>query len=126
MLTVDDVMTRDVLTLPGNVTAEEAAARLRVHGITGAPVVDAQGRVIGVLSLTDLTDPERARAGRPVRELMTPALFSLRPTDALMSAVRLMVRQGVHRILVTDEQGDLVGIVTTGDVLRALDESSET
>jgi CBS-domain-containing membrane protein len=122
MLTIADIMTRDVFTLTPDLSAADAAAALVSRGFSGAPVRDAAGRVLGVLSRTDLTDPDRRPPGsaRSVADLMTPGLLALRASDPVMSAVRLMVREEVHRIVVLDEHGGLAGIVTPSDVLRAL------
>ena len=59
MLRISDVMTRDVFTLAASTPAETAAWELIVRGFTGAPVRDARGRLVGVLSRSDLCDPER-------------------------------------------------------------------
>ena len=115
-------MTREVLTLPPDLPAEEAAAALAAHGVSGAPVREPDGRIVGILSRGDLTDPERRppRGAPTVRDLMTPGLLTLRESDLAMNAVRLMVREEVHRIVVLDDAGELAGIVTRSDVMRAL------
>jgi CBS-domain-containing membrane protein len=123
MLKIRDIMTRDVFTLSPQATPEEAAWALAVRGISGAPVRDAMGRLLGVLSRADLSDPDRAAwrsAGKTVRDLMTPALLTLRAADPVLNAVQLMVREEIRRIVILDEYGQLAGIVTATDVLRAL------
>ena len=133
MLKIADIMTRDVFTLAPDQPADEAADALAARGVSGAPVRDASGRIVGVLSRSDLTDPERRPPGvaRTVGDLMTPGMLALRDSDLAMNAVRLMVREEVHRIIILDEAGELAGIVTASDVLRALvagdplDESSD-
>lgn len=120
---IADVMTRDVFMLDAATPAETAAWELSVRGFTGAPVRDKRGRLVGVLSRSDLTDPERVQgdlAGKEVQDLMTPALFSLEPSESVNRAIRLMVREGIRRVLVMEKNGALVGIVTASDVLRQL------
>ncbi len=120
---IGDVMTRDVFTLDATTPAETAAWELSIRGYTGAPVRDARGRLVGVLSRSDLTDPERVQGnldGKEVQDLMTPALFSLEPSDSANRAIRLMVREGIRRVLVMERNGTLVGIVTASDILRHL------
>jgi len=119
MLKISDVMTRDVFTLAASTPAETAAWELCVRGFTGAPVRDARGRLVGVLSRSDLTDPERNQGGmeaKEVRDLMTPGLFALAPSEPAVRAARLMVREGIGRVVVMD-RGELVGIVTSSDIL---------
>jgi predicted transcriptional regulator len=123
MLRVSDIMTRKVVTLSDQNSLEEAAWRLTANAVSGAPVRDINGRLVGVLSKSDLIDPDRAVAGDEVPSVgdaMTPALLALREDDLAMDAVRLMVADGIHRVIVIDERGGLAGIVTPMDVLRAL------
>ena len=119
MLRISDVMTRDVFTLAASTPAETAARELSVRGFTGAPVRDARGRLVGVLSRSDLADPERNPGGiaaKEVQDLMTPALFTLDPAQSVACAARLMVREGIGRVVVMD-RGQMVGIVTSSDIL---------
>jgi CBS-domain-containing membrane protein len=123
MLTIGDIMTADVFTLPANCPADQAAWELSVRGFTGAPVRDESGRLVGVLSRSDLADPERnegALQTKEVQDLMTPAMFTLHPGAPVIQAIKLMVREGIHRVLVMDDRREMVGIVTSSDVLHAL------
>ncbi len=63
-LRAEDLMERDVLRLRTTDTAESAVEMLQEYGISGAPVVDAGGYLVGMLSLTDITRPEHVRGGR--------------------------------------------------------------
>lgn len=122
MLRISDVMTRDVFTLAASTPAETAAWELSVRGFTGAPVRDARGRLVGVLSRSDLADPERNPTGfeaKEVRDFMTPALFTLDASQSVACAARLMVREGIGRVVVMD-RGEMVGIVTSSDLLGQL------
>ena len=123
MLKIGDIMTREVFTVRPTATAEEASWALAVRGISGAPVRDGMGRLLGVISRSDLSDPERHPLGlenQLVKDIMTPAMLTLLESEPALDAVRLMVREEVHRVLVVNEAGNLTGIVTTTDVLRAL------
>jgi CBS-domain-containing membrane protein len=123
MVTIRDIMTRNVFTLSEHTSLEEAAWGLTANAISGAPVRDGNGRLAGVLSKSDLIDPDRAETEGEmptVADAMTPALLALRDDDPAMDAVRLMVVDGIHRVIVIDDHGRLAGIVTPMDVLRAL------
>jgi len=123
MLKIADIMTKHVFTLEASCQAHRAAWELSLRGYTGAPVRDDRGRLVGVLSRSDLMDPERhdgALAGKQVQDLMTPAMFTLHPSAPVIQAIRLMVREGIHRIIVMDERREMVGIITSSDVLTAL------
>lgn len=119
---VADVMHAGIMTLPATETVAGAAAKLSEARVAGAPVVDGVGRIIGVVSTSDLTDPRRALvADDSIQWAMTKVVFAVRASDPAMWAVRLMVSEAVHRVVAVDDAGEPVGIVTPMDILRALD-----
>lgn len=115
---VADIMTEGVVTIRHDATLDEAQATLTEHQVSGAPVV--QGRqIVGVLSATDLVDPRKDFAVK-VGAIMTKVVFAVRRDDPVVFAVQLMVQENLHRVVVVDDQGSLVGIVTAHDVMRAI------
>ena len=123
MLKLSDIMNRDVFMLSASAPADQAAWELATRGFTGAPVSDETGRLVGVLSRSDLMDPERNQGSlgdKEVADLMTRAIFALEPQAPVIKAIRLMVREGIHRVIVMDARREVVGIVTSTDVLNAL------
>lgn len=121
MLRVRDIMTRDVVSLSEETSVEAAAWRLEYEAISGAPVRDRKGNVVGVLSRSDLVDPLRdGQPGKPVGDAMTAGVWAVAPDEPAIEAVRLMVETGCHRVIVIRGPGKLQGIVTTMDVMRAL------
>lgn len=123
MLRVRDIMTRRVTTLRCDATIDSAAWSLSAAHVSGAPVRDAHGNLVGILSKSDLADmlrhfqvPETVR----VSEAMTPAVWAVCPDDPAMRAVDLMLEKGIHRVVVVSRPGTIAGIVTATDVLRAL------
>ena len=139
MLRLRDIMTREVLTAPPDMTIREAMALLSERHVSGAPVVDG-GKVVGVFSASDLlafladlgdTTPSltlRQRKGRTapledvtIDEVMTRKVQSLPPDCSVDEAAVLMGQKQIHRVLVM--LGDvLLGIVTTSDVAKAVAE----
>jgi CBS domain-containing protein len=125
VLSAADIMTRRVFTLPATLSLEGAAWALAHRGVSGAPVLDDDGQLVGVLSETDLLE---ARVGDGlarneatlVDDAMTPALLSVAPGDPVAEVVALMIAHRAHRVLVLGDAGELVGIITTVDVLREL------
>ena len=123
MLKLSDIMNRNVFTLSASAPADHAAWELATRGYTGAPVRDETGRLVGVLSRSDLMDPERnegSLSSKEVQDLMTRAIFALEPQAPVIRAIRLMVREGIHRVVVMDNRREVVGIVTSTDVMNAL------
>jgi len=120
-LRVRDVMTREVVTVPYSATVCEAGDILHAAAVSGAPVVGSGGRVLGIVSRTDLVDPRHNHAAdAPVADVMTRVVFAVRADDPAVCAVRLMAEEHVHRAVVTNDTGVMAGIVTPMDVLRAL------
>lgn len=111
---VKDVMTTDVAVVFPGTPLKDAAALLLDRRISGVPVVDAAGDVLGVLSETDLLAPHGHVAG----EAMTTPALTIPPNRPLAVAAELMLAQGVNRLPVV-EGGKLLGIVTRADLVRA-------
>jgi predicted transcriptional regulator len=121
MLRVRDIMTRRVVSLGSDRPLEAATWLFATEHVSGAPVRDPDGRVVGILSKTDLVDPmRRGHRAQTVGEAMTPAVWAVRPGDAVVEAARVMLAREVHRVVVLDEDGELAGILTAMDVLRAV------
>ncbi|MEY2979819.1 MAG: hypothetical protein RL562_46 [Planctomycetota bacterium] len=118
-------MQRKVFVLRPEMTLDQAAHDLLRHGFSGAPVVDASGRVLGVVSELDCLEAlaasafDQAPAGL-VADRMHRTLDTIAPDTDLFAVVQRF-RENVHRrLLVVDESAHLVGIVARRDVLRAL------
>lgn len=123
MLRIKDIMTANVYTVDADASAEEAAWGLTRRHIGGAPARDGDGNLVGVLSASDLVNPEPAQwiRGEPtVGDLMNPDVISLYANDPAMAAVNEMAKRHLHRIIVLDDESKLAGIVTPMDVVRAL------
>lgn len=147
-LRVGDAMTRDVVNVSANETLDEAAVRLNSHGVSGAPVVDEMFQCVGVLSAADFlrsraqsaVATEAAHDGgqhtlardsedQPyhiedvsanlVRQHMAPAVQTIREDSTLIQAARAMCAEHVHRLPVLDEDGRVMGVISSLDVMSA-------
>ena len=124
MLKVRDIMTTEVFTVDAHEPIVQAAWTLTSQLITGAPVKDGDGNVIGVLSETDLLRRFLDERGNPtgtVSSAISGVVWSIAPDDPAIDAVRLMTSRRIHRVVVIEAPGKLVGIVSSTDVLAALD-----
>lgn len=139
---VSDLMTTEVVTTTPTASLKEVARALVEHGITGMPVCDDAGEVVGVISEGDIlykeggpserhhgplgwlldTTPdwelEKAHA-RTAGEAMTAPAITVTPIESAARAARLMTENGVNRLPVVAMNGRLVGILTRTDLIRA-------
>ena len=121
MLRVSDLMMPSVVTLTPEMSIGEASRTLATMGVSGAPVCDADGRIIGVFSKSDVVKLDGSIPPvATVRALMTAAVVSVRLSVPLAAAIALFADKGVHRLLVVAEDGQLEGILTPMDIVKAL------
>lgn len=129
---VRDVMQRDVLTIPAAMPFAEILRVMVVAAVHGAPVIDENGKVVGMLSAMDLlrateqaydderdegegADPLAQLRQATARQLASPEPAWVRPDAPLADVARLMKDTGSHRVLVGAD-GRLDGIVTAFDL----------
>lgn len=131
LLTVADVMTRDVVTVGVDTPFKAIAALLARQRISAVPVIGSSGQVLGVVSETDLVRrDERRRWGRRTARAVTAGQLMTRPAVSVESgctldeAARLMAARGITRLIVIDGD-ELVGIVARSDLLSAYLTSDE-
>lgn len=128
MIEARDVMTSPVVALRPDTPVPAAAELLCSRGFTAAPVVDGDGCLVGIATEIDLTRspvvPDWWRVQREpdptVQEVMTRDPVTMRPQDDLAAVVHLMLGSGIRSVPIVDDDGELVGIVTRQDVLRAV------
>ena len=114
---VASAMTEVVCIVDDTATVAEAAHTLADMHVTGAPVMHDE-RIVGVISQTDLLRAQDSAT--PVAEVMNETVYAVRPHDPLLLAVRLMVEQRIHRVIVVNDDGQLHGVLSSMDVLRVL------
>jgi CBS domain-containing protein len=139
---VKDAMTIDVATVQPGESLKDGARTLVARRISGLPVVDAAGRLEGMLSEGDILFRERGQVesiggplawlispgrleeaqkvdARLVGEAMTSPAITIGPERPVTAAAALMIDRGVNRLPVVDAAGRLVGIITRADLVRA-------
>ncbi len=124
--TVADVMILDLVVVRANAPLDQAAEMMDRHRISGLPVVDSAGALVGVLSQADLV---RARSteylwanwpGLAVRHLMTTPPITVRRSTPLSVAAARMERHHIHRLVVVadDDETLPIGILSTTDLVH--------
>jgi CBS domain-containing protein len=119
MVTIGQVMTRPVKSLKPETTVEEAIAFLTQQHIGGAPVINDDGELVGMISELVLIDVVFSPAVKhePVSNYMTTEVHSVDPTDPLSRAAQLFTLYKFRRLPVV-ENGKLVGIFSRRDLMN--------
>ena len=123
-LRVADLMTIDPVTIAMDATVEEAEVLLQRYQISGLPVVDGEGHLVGVISQTDLLylAAPSVRAlirhrdtGIRVGEVMSSPPVTIDGAAPIRDAARLMSERRLHRLVAVDEQGRPTGVLSAMD-----------
>jgi CBS domain-containing protein len=123
-LAVADLMTIDPITIRFDETIDAAEELLRSYRISGLPVVDEGGRLVGVVSQTDLlfldTPPVRAlirrrESGIRVGEIMTSPPTTIDMEASIREAAQIMTEQRLHRLVAVDQAGRPIGVLSAMD-----------
>ncbi len=146
--TVADIMTSDPMTVKPETPLKEAIAILAQNKISGLPVVDEDDKLIGIISENDLMwqetgvepppyimildsviyleNPNRYEKeihkalGQTVADVMTKKCLTITIDKPVKQAARLLHDKKIRRLPVIDKQGKVVGIITQGDIIRAM------
>ena len=146
--TVADLMTRDLIVVTPTTPLSAAIKILVDRQVSGLPVVDEAGKLVGVISESDLMWREKGIdrpphimfldsviylqnpakydlelhkvLGQTVGEVMTPHAISITANATLPAAARIMHDKKIHRLPVIDADNRPIGIITQGDIVRAI------
>lgn len=117
---VETVMAPDVVVVSPTMTMDEVKNLMRAKRITGAPVMDGD-TLVGIVSMSDiLTAMETGRIDSPVRDCMVTGVKTVYRDSYVVEVINDLGREGYGRLPVQDRSGKLVGIVTTGTLIKAL------
>ncbi len=126
MLTAQDIMRTDIVTIAPDRTLREAVQTLLEHRISGLPVVEQGGRLLGIISefalLAIAYDPPSRNM--PVREHMTRHVISVTPDTPITQMADTFILHRIRRLPVVDN-GQLVGVVSRRELLGATLDSVE-
>jgi CBS domain-containing protein len=147
--TARDIMTKDVVKIESGTSLRELERIFLEKGISGAPVVDEAGGLVGVISQTDLVYYHLTRGDKPsrdsdfyrmaelearfegsgfhveeydigwVHEMMTPVVHTAGPDTPVSELAQLMILARIHRVIITENQ-KVVGLVSAMDLMSVL------
>lgn len=110
-----DIMTRDVITVSPAMSVKSLAGLLIKNQISGAPVAGKNGKIVGVVSESDIV----AKKGRDVKTIMSKKLIAVDEETAVEEIAQLMTTHKIKRLPVMN--GDkVVGIVSRADIVNAI------
>lgn len=110
-----EIMTRQVISIHSEATVEDAARLLARNRISGLPVVNAEGRLVGLVTEHDLI----AKEGRLVSEVMSRSVITVSPDTEVEHIQHLLTNQRIRRVPVV-ENGKVIGIVSRSDLVRQI------
>ncbi len=123
--TVGDIASRDVVSLKVSSTLKEAAEVFAFNDIKGAPVME-DGKAVGVFTVTDLV---RAIANNKedllVGDLMTTNIVIVNEDMRIDNAIEIMLKKAISRVLIADNDNNLLGIVTRTDLINSITNLSQ-
>jgi len=130
--TVGELMTGDPVVATIDMPLSDAAAMMEFYRVSGLPVVDWQGDLVGVISQTDLLHARTteelwsAWPGLAVRHLMSRPAVAVTPDVSLEEAARMMEERRIHRLVVTTADGTTpIGVLSISDLVRSMAEWDE-
>ena len=130
--TVGELMTHDPITVPVDMPLPDAAAMMEFYRVSGLPVVDRHGVLIGVISQTDILHARATEqlwtvwVGLAVRHVMTQPVVTVSAGASVTEAARLMEEHRIHRLVVTSADGETaIGVLSVSDLVRSLAAWSE-
>ena len=114
----------DVFSIRDDVTVHDAARYLRERSVRSVGVLDANGRLIGVVSQSDISDKVAAENKCPawmrVSEIMSTGLVTVTPDHPLNDCLRLMEQNGIYHLLVVDPGGVYRGMLSVTDLVTVI------
>ncbi len=140
---VREIMTAEILSVSPHISAKEALDFLFKHRISGLPVIDANGKLVGMFTEKDVLksvlpsyiekvgkfvydeDPKSTKrkmaglAGIKVSQIMRKEVITLNEETSLCEVARIMLTQNTRRIPIVDKQGKIKGIIAREDIVKA-------
>jgi CBS domain-containing protein len=110
-----DIMTHDVITVAADTPVQDLAMLLLEHHVSGVPVVDGSGKILGVVSEADLL----AKKGKAAKDIMSQKIVTVGEETPVEEIAALMTSEKIKRVLVVGAK-ELSGIVSRADIVRAI------
>ncbi|HWP59806.1 MAG TPA: CBS domain-containing protein [Candidatus Acidoferrales bacterium] len=110
-----EIMTKDVITVSPSTRVREVALLLTKNNISGVPVRDRNGQIVGIVSQSDII----GKKGKQVKDIMSKSIVSVSEDTQVEEIAALMIANRIDRVLVMDN-AELLGIVSQADIVGAI------
>ena len=110
-----DFMTRDIITVSPSTKVKNLAMILIKNQISGAPVANKNGKILGIVSEADII----AKRGKDAKAIMSKKIISVRQDTSLEEIAQLMMTHAIKRLPVMDG-GKIIGIISRADIVNAI------
>ncbi|MBI1742192.1 CBS domain-containing protein [Candidatus Acetothermia bacterium] len=120
---VQDLMSREVQTVLPEMRVSDLIQKMFQERHLGYPVLESAGKLLGIVTLSDiqkLKDAGNAETSTTVREIMSPQVLTVLESTSALEAFQKMSRNNFDRMVVVDSKGQMVGIITKTDLIRAI------
>jgi CBS domain-containing protein len=115
---------QEIYSIRDDATVHDTARYLRDHKVRSVGVLDAEGRLVGVVSQSDISDKVAAENKCPawmrVSEIMSRDLVAVRPEILLDECLRLMEKHEIFHLLIVGETGNYLGMLSVADLLQVI------
>jgi Zn-dependent protease/predicted transcriptional regulator len=116
-LRVADLMNRDVKSVPAGMTVDQLSRHILAEHHVGFPVIDEQGRLIGTIGVEQL---QNVHPDTPIWQVMNTQILSVPETTSAVAALKLMGQNDAARLIILNDAGQMSGILTRNDLMRAV------
>jgi len=127
-MTAGEICSKPVQTVPPDATVLEAAQRMERHGVGSLVAVGRKGPVEGVITDRDVVVRWAAHGASPtttVRDVMTRGMIAVSESTSIEQALSVMAQREIRRLVVTNDYGDLAGVLALDDVLETLTQETD-
>lgn len=116
---------KNPITIQSKSTLSEAQNLMQKHLISGLPVLDGE-KLVGIITKTDLSEiPKNEWNIKKVEEVMTKNIISIDKEATLSQTLEIMINEGIGRLVITNKEGNLIGIISRADIGKALRETKK-
>lgn len=119
-LMIEQIMSSPVISLPPNVSIEEARALFRQHRFRHIPITSETDRIVGIISDRDVLQNTAAPAGTGIQNLITERVLVASPDTEIREVAKILFEQRIGAMPVISSTEKLIGIITRSDILRTL------